>query len=124
MIKHLYDFEGIHILGELYGVDREVLNNLDMLENTLSLGIKRANLTSHGTLIKKFIPEGITIIALLSESHISFHTYPEHNCLFFDIFTCGYPCKSNEVLNQLLDDLKPKRKNIKEIKRGGLYEIN
>ncbi len=124
MTKETYDFEGIHILGELYDINREKLNSLDILENTLSLGIKRANLTSHGTLVKKFIPEGITIIALLSESHISFHTYPEHNCLFFDIFTCGYSCKSQEVLNQLIDDLNPKRKNIKEIKRGGLDGIS
>ena len=37
----------------------------------------------------KFEPQGFTILALLAESHISFHTFPEKGVISFDFFTCG-----------------------------------
>ena len=37
----------------------------------------------------KFEPQGFTLIALLAESHMSFHTFPENNIISFDFFTCG-----------------------------------
>ena len=37
----------------------------------------------------KFEPQGFTILALLAESHISFHTFPEKGIISFDFFTCG-----------------------------------
>jgi len=37
----------------------------------------------------KFEPQGFTLVALLAESHISFHTFPEHGIISFDFFTCG-----------------------------------
>ena len=36
-----------------------------------------------------FEPQGFTLIALLAESHMSFHTFPENNIISFDFFTCG-----------------------------------
>ena len=37
----------------------------------------------------KFKPQGFTILALLAESHMSFHTFPEKGIISFDFFTCG-----------------------------------
>ena len=37
----------------------------------------------------KFEPQGFTLVALLAESHISFHTYPEKRIISFDFYTCG-----------------------------------
>ena len=42
------------------------------------------NVSSH-----KFEPQGFTLVALLSESHFSFHTFPERGVISFDFFTCG-----------------------------------
>jgi len=42
------------------------------------------NVSSH-----KFEPQGFTLVALLSESHMSFHTFPERGIISFDFFTCG-----------------------------------
>ena len=42
------------------------------------------NVSSH-----KFEPQGFTLVALLAESHFSFHTFPEKNVISFDFFTCG-----------------------------------
>ena len=43
-----------------------------------------------------FPPDGMTIVMLLSESHASIHTYPEHNSCFVDLFTCGLDCQAEE----------------------------
>ena len=37
----------------------------------------------------KFEPQGFTLVALLAESHMSFHTFPEKNIISFDFFTCA-----------------------------------
>jgi S-adenosylmethionine decarboxylase len=41
------------------------------------------------TISKKFDPQGVTVICLLSESHISIHTWPEEGKAAVDVYTCG-----------------------------------
>lgn len=41
------------------------------------------------TISYKFEPQGVTALCLLSESHISIHTWPEEGCASVDVFTCG-----------------------------------
>ena len=41
------------------------------------------------TISKKFEPQGVTVICLLSESHISIHTWPEEGKAAVDVYTCG-----------------------------------
>ena len=50
----------------------------------------------------KFEPQGFTLVALLAESHISFHTFPEKGIISFDFFTCGKvsPSVALEVLKK------------------------
>ena len=49
-----------------------------------SAKVQILNIDSH-----KFEPQGFTLVALLSESHMSFHTFPERGVISFDFFTCG-----------------------------------
>ena len=49
-----------------------------------SAKVQILNVNSH-----KFEPQGFTLVALLSESHMSFHTFPERGVVSFDFFTCG-----------------------------------
>jgi spermidine synthase len=55
------------------------------------------NVSSH-----KFEPQGFTLVALLSESHFSFHTFPERGVISFDFFTCGkvHPKIALKILKQ------------------------
>ncbi|WP_185750821.1 adenosylmethionine decarboxylase [Clostridium sp. KNHs214] len=111
-------FLGRHILGELYGIDYEILDNLSILEKALSLGIKRSEARCEGMLVKKFNPSGVTIVALLSESHASIHTYPECNALFIDAFTCGNTCDPQAIIDVVVEIVKPQKIAVKEMKRG------
>ena len=64
----------------------------------------------------KFEPQGFTLVALLAESHISFHTFPEKKMISFDFFTCG---KVNPIvaLDVLKKEIKHKRIIKKEFNR-------
>ena len=78
-----------HLLLELYRCDSEKLNDESFLRCTLNRAAKLAKATVLNLISNKFEPQGVTAIALLAESHISIHTWPESNYSAIDIFTCG-----------------------------------
>ena len=61
--------------------------------------------------------EGISGVAILAESHISVHTWPERDYIAFDIFMCG-DTKPQEASQYLIDTLKPKKNKITNLRRG------
>lgn len=80
---------GIHYLCELFGSDVSKINDLDFLKNTFFEALKETSLIVLHDYFYKFTPHGVTGFFLLSTSHISIHTWPEHNYVAFDIFSCG-----------------------------------
>ena len=64
-----------------------------------------------------FEPDGMTAVVLLSESHASIHTYPEHRACFVDIFTCGSRCEVEAFDGVLRDFLKPRTATRRIIQR-------
>ena len=78
-----------HLLLELYRCDCEKLNDESFLRCILNRAAKLANATVLNLISNKFEPQGVTAIALLAESHISIHTWPESNYSAVDNFTCG-----------------------------------
>ena len=84
------------------------------------LGAERANINIAMTdyLSKKFEPYGISGVLIISESHLTIHTWPEYNYVGIDIFTCSKKVEYNEALNYLLEKLGTKKYEIKELYRG------
>lgn len=111
-------FQGVHILGEIYGVEASLLDNVSYLEELLRKGIALSGATLCGIQSKKFEPSGVTILALLSESHASIHTYPQDGALFFDAFTCGMTCRPERIAEVLLEGLNAKEHNLQKVIRG------
>jgi S-adenosylmethionine decarboxylase len=58
---------------------------IDLLENAAVA----SGATVVQTISKKFEPQGVTVLCLLSESHISIHTWPEEGKAAVDVYTCG-----------------------------------
>jgi len=80
---------GKHFLLNLYGCSSVLLNDeqflIDLMENAaIASGASVLKTVSH-----KFDPQGVTAICLLSESHISIHTWPEEGKAALDVYTCG-----------------------------------
>ena len=80
---------GKHYLLNLYGCEFDVLNNEVYLRNLIKLAAETTGATVLQTISHKFEPHGVTALCLLSESHISIHTWPEKGEAAVDIFTYG-----------------------------------
>ncbi|MGI8814438.1 MAG: adenosylmethionine decarboxylase [Pseudonocardia sp.] len=82
-------FTGRHVLAELTGVDPDWLDDETMVRAALVWALAEAGATVLRTVAHRFEPRGLTVVAVLSESHASVHTWPEHGSAFLDVFTCG-----------------------------------
>lgn len=80
---------GKHYLLNLYGCSFVLLNDEHFLMDLLENAAIASGATVIQTIFKKFDPQGVTVICLLSESHISIHTWPEEGKAAVDVYTCG-----------------------------------
>jgi len=103
---------------ELYRCDREKLNDESFLRCILNRAAKLANATVLNLISNKFEPQGVTAIALLAESHISIHTWPESNYSAVDIFTCGKNMIPELASQYLIESLMAKEHSLRVIKRN------
>lgn len=110
-------FRGLHVITELYGVNSETLNNDKFLINTMQKAIYKGGATILKINSHKFYPSGVTVIALLAESHSSIHTYPEEKSAFLDVFTCG-DCDPETITDEIIKSLHAKKINRSVIRRG------
>ena len=106
-----------HLLLELYRCNFEKLNDESFLRCTLNRAAKLANATVLNLISNKFEPQGVTAIALLAESHISIHTWPESNYSAVDIFTCGQNMMPELASQYLIESLMAKEHSLRVIQR-------
>jgi S-adenosylmethionine decarboxylase len=107
-----------HLLLELYGCNYGKLNDESFLRCSLNRAAKLAKATVLNLISNKFEPQGVTAIALLAESHISIHTWPESNYSAVDIFTCGQTMKPELASQYLIETLKAEEHFLRIIKRN------
>ena len=107
-----------HLLLELYKCDYEKLNDESFLRCSLNRAAKLANATVLNLISNKFEPQGVTAIALLSESHISIHTWPESSYSAIDIFTCGQNMLPELASQYLIDVLKAEEHSLRVFNRN------
>ena len=107
-----------HLLLELYRCDYEKLNDESFLRCTLNRAAKLGKATVLNLISNKFEPQGVTAIALLAESHISIHTWPESNYSAVDIFTCGQNMMPELASQYLIEALKAEEHYLRVIERN------
>ncbi|GAA5095165.1 adenosylmethionine decarboxylase [Nocardia iowensis] len=114
------EFTGRHVLAEFGGVDAALCDDLERLDTALRKSLLGAGITICEVAHKKFEPQGVTVVALLSESHASIHTYPESGDIFVDVFTCGsIGDGATKAVDLLREALSPSTVRIEVIQRGG-----
>ena len=112
-----------HLLLELYKCDYDKLNDESFLRCSLNRAAKLANATVLNLISYKFEPQGVTAIALLSESHISIHTWPESSYSAIDIFTCGQNMLPKLASQYLIDVLKAEEYSLRVFERNPPAEV-
>lgn len=75
-----------HLIGRVSGV---ILRTVEELEPLMRKVAQECQLTVVNSAFHQFEPYGVTGVLVLSESHFSVHTYPEHQTMYLDIFCCS-----------------------------------
>ena len=107
---------GIHVLLNVYGCPQEILEDAKALERLIEEVIKGSDLSHISSHFHQFSPKGATGVVLLGESHLSIHTWPEHDSAAIDIFCCFLGEKGEEKAIQkaekasqlLIEKMNPK----------------
>ncbi len=113
-------FAGKHMIIDLW--ECQQLDNLSFIEQTLHNAVESAGATLLHIHLHHFTPNhGVSGVAVLAESHISIHTWPERGYAAVDIFMCGntQPEKAVELLKQ---QFQPQRIEITTHLRGIIKE--
>ncbi len=109
---------GKHLLLELKDCDREALNDLGFLKNTLLAAASEAGATVLGESFHQFNPHGVSGAVIIAESHLFIHTWPECGYAAVDIFTCGDSVQPEKAAQILIRKLGAKNHSMLEIQRG------
>jgi len=80
---------GRHILAEVFGCDRSVLDDPQRVERILVDAALEAGAEVREVAFHKFSPQGVSGVVIISESHLAVHTWPELGYAALDVFTCG-----------------------------------
>ena len=95
-----------HILFDLKDCPFKLLDDARFVRNSLF----HASLLSESEILKidfhKFHPQGVTAFAMLADSHISIHTWPEKGVAKCDIFTCGDKCIPEKAVEYMKEAFK------------------
>lgn len=109
---------GIHIIAEFQGVDPEKISKVEKIQEVLDRVIAKSGLHAVSSSFHQFEPYGVSAVYLLSESHLSVHTWPERGYLDLDIFTCGEDGPALKAFQLLKEEFQPKSIKKRIIRRG------
>ncbi len=109
-------FAGTHLLVDVLNGTR--LDDIDHIERTFTQCIEASGATLLHMHLHHFTPNGgVSGVAVLSESHISIHTWPEYGYAALDIFMCGH-AKPHLAIEVIRRAFEPDEIIVKEVLRG------
>lgn len=116
--RHGKRYAGIHLIIDLHGASH--LSDIGYVEKVMRRCIEASKATLLHIHLHHFEPDGISGVAVLAESHISVHTWPESRFAAFDVFMCGdtHPEACVDIMREAFD---ARQVEVREILRG---EVN
>jgi S-adenosylmethionine decarboxylase proenzyme len=108
---------GQHILLDLYQCNDQ-LSDVDWIEEVMLEAAKRSGATIVDTRFHAFSPQGVSGMVIIKESHLSIHTWPEHNFASVDIYTCGETLDFDKAVTWLKETLNSQNCVQKHFVRG------
>jgi len=106
---------GVHLIVDLHGAKR--LDDIEHIEATLRRCVEAARATLLHIHLHHFQPSGVSGVAVLAESHISIHTWPEAGYAALDVFMCG-SADPDKCIPVLREAFAAKRVGVNELLRG------
>ncbi|BAJ51452.1 S-adenosylmethionine decarboxylase [Candidatus Caldarchaeum subterraneum] len=100
---------GKHVFGNLYNCPENIISDEKYLRKIVREAIKQANMTLVSLRSWSFGGEkgGVSVIALITESHVAVHTWREYNYATVDIYTCGEESNPEKAFDYIVQHLRP-----------------
>lgn len=116
---------GKHVYGNLYEIDITVAGNEEKLRELVVEAARLANMTLHDIRSWRFGGKkgGISVIALVLESHIALHTWLEYRYATVDVYTCGEKSDPWKAFEYVIKVLKPKYYTVSFADRSSFAKI-
>ncbi len=111
---------GRHILAEIYECDVDVLDDIRELQSILTEAAERSGAEVIDSSFRKFDPYGVSGVVIISESHLTIHTWPEYGYAAVDLFTCGDTADPWLGFEYIIRRLKSSHYTTMEVQRGNL----
>lgn len=112
------DTLGRHLLLEMWGCCKEIIDNVNVIKEILTKATESTKATLVDVVCHRFSPYGVTGVAILAESHISVHTWPEYGYAAGDIFICGNTINPQNAASFIIQAFHAKETSLLELKRG------
>lgn len=102
------------LIIDVYGCDYKILNSDKILFNTLKSVVRAINATLVEKLVHKYRPQGVDVVLLLAESHISIFTWPEFGYAAIEVFLCNEKMNPFKAWKVIRKSLKPRKFKIQK----------
>ncbi len=109
-------FAGTHLIIDLWEAER--LDDLEFIGETMKACVEAAGATLLNIDLHHFTPNGgVSGVAVLAESHISIHTWPECGYAALDVFMCG-DAEPSASIPVLAEAFRTEAIEVQELRRG------
>lgn len=109
---------GRHLIAEMTGCNRKILDDLQLLETHLNESVRQSGATIVKSVFHRYNPQGVSGVVVIAESHISIHTWPEYGYAAVDFFTCGDAVDPYKAYEYLKDCLESQDAHVTDLRRG------
>lgn len=92
---------GEHLVCDIHGA--HPCDDEDFLQHAVIRAINEGGAELLHLVVHRFAPVGLSAVAVIAESHVAVHTWPEHEFMTVDVFTCGTRVKPEVILQCLID---------------------
>jgi len=117
-VNHFKKALGNHVLADFYGCSPEKISNVQRVREILVEAALQANATILTEHFHQFEPHGVSGVIVISESHITIHTWPEHGCAAVDLFTCSPTVDEATLIRVLQERLGATHASTRSFERG------
>ncbi len=112
------DTMGRHVIAELWGCNADRLNDMQNIEKIMVNAALEAGAEVREVAFHKFAPHGVSGVVIISESHLTIHSFPEHGYASIDVYTCGDRIDPNVACDYITKWLGATRLEAIEVPRG------
>lgn len=98
---------GQEISCMMYNIDKSFLTDNKQLENILKTALVENKFEILKISSCEFIPKGYTVAFTLGESHLVTHTYPEHDSIYVNMYSCRSSNDAELIIKYIQDQLHP-----------------